>query len=299
MTTARVGFYGLGMMGAPMARNIGVAGLLAGVGNRTRSTAERVAADLGVPAFATPAELARASDVVVTMVSDAAAIEALADGPDGVLAGLRPGSVWVDMSTTGPAGLEALSTRLAAIECELVDAPVSGSVAVAERAALTIMAGGSPAAFERVQPVLATMGANVLHLGPLGAGATMKLSVNSLIFAINEAVAESLVLAERAGISRTAAYDVFEASAADSPVVRYRRPQFESPDDAPTTFRLVLAAKDLDLILGLARSVGAAMPQAERTAEIVRGAIAAGRGEQDLALVAAYLRGLDRDLDAS
>jgi 3-hydroxyisobutyrate dehydrogenase/2-hydroxy-3-oxopropionate reductase len=178
------------------------------------------------------------------------------------------------------------------VGCEIVDAPVSGSVAVAEQAALTILVGGGVATVERVRPVLAAMGERIIHLGPLGAGATMKLVVNSLIFATNEAVAEALVLAEAAGVEPEAAYDVFEASAAVSPVMRYRRRQFLEPDEAPTSFRLALAAKDLALIRALAATHRTAMPQLEAAAAVVDGAIDGGLAEADLALVARHLRRL-------
>ena len=136
------------------------------------------------------------------------------------------------------------------------------------------------------------MGETVLHLGGEGAGATMKLAVNSLVFAVVQAVAEALVLAEVGGHrALDQAYDVFAASAARSPVVDYRRPQFEDPDGAPVSFSMDLTAKDFALILGLASELGVRMPQAELNADVVRAAIAAGRGEQDIAAVAAYLRG--------
>jgi 3-hydroxyisobutyrate dehydrogenase-like beta-hydroxyacid dehydrogenase len=287
----RVGLCGLGTMGTPMARNLAAGGLLGGVWNRTADTATRLAAELSTTAFTTPARLAAASDVIISMVSDGAAVVDLAAGPDGILAGIRPGTVWVEMSTIGPEPLPALAGQLASVGCTLVDAPVSGSVAVAERGALTILVGGAEDDVVRVRPALEALGTKVLHLGALGAGATMKLAVNSLIFAINEAVAEALVLAEAAGISRDAAYDVFEASAADSAVLRYRRPQFVEPDTAPTSFRLALAGKDLALIRALADRVGAAMPQAATTAAVIDAAIAAGLGDADVAFVAEHLRG--------
>jgi 3-hydroxyisobutyrate dehydrogenase/2-hydroxy-3-oxopropionate reductase len=195
------------------------------------------------------------------------------------------------MSTIGRAPVAALGELAAARGAAFLDAPVSGSVATAADGALTIMVGGDAAALERARPALEAMGRTVLHLGGPGAGATMKLAVNSLVFAVVQAVAESLVLVEAAGVERSQAYDVFAASAARSPVVDYRRPQFEDPEGAPVSFSLELTAKDFGLILGLASELGARMPQAELNAEVVRAAIAAGRGDEDVAAVAAYLRG--------
>jgi 3-hydroxyisobutyrate dehydrogenase-like beta-hydroxyacid dehydrogenase len=287
----RVGFLGLGRMGGAMARRVAAAGLLAAVWNRSPGPAEALAGELGVEACATPADVARVSDVVVTMVSDGAAVEAVAHGPDGLVAGLRPGAVWAEMSTIGRAPVAALAQLAAGRGAAFVDAPVSGSVAAASAGTLTIMVGGEEDALERARPALEAMGQTVLHLGGPGAGATMKLAVNSLVFAVVQAVAESLVLAEAAGIERSRAYDVFGASAARSPVVDYRRPQFEDLEGAPVSFSLELTAKDFGLILGLASELGARMPQAELNADVVQAAIAAGRREQDIAAVAAYLRG--------
>jgi 3-hydroxyisobutyrate dehydrogenase len=150
--------------------------------------------------------------------------------------------------------------------------------------------GGDEAVLERARPALQAMGGTVLHLGAQGAGATMKLAINGLVFAVVQAVAEALVLSEAAGIDRSTAYDVIAASAARSPVVDYRRPQFEDPDGAPVSFSMQLTAKDFGLILGLASELAVRLPQAELNADVVRAAIAAGRGDEDIAAVAAHLR---------
>jgi 3-hydroxyisobutyrate dehydrogenase/2-hydroxy-3-oxopropionate reductase len=287
----RVGVAGLGRMGSPIARNLAARGLLTGVHNRTSAIAKRFAAELDVGWFATPAALAQSADVVITTVADGDAVRDLYAGSDGFLAGLRPGTVAVEMSTVGPATIEWLDRALAAKDCRVVDAPVSGSVATAETGELTIMAGGDPEAFERVRPVLEAIGSRIFHVGATGAGATMKLVVNSVVYGLNQSVAESLVLAERAGIDRPHAYEVLASSAAAAPFVHYRRDAFERPGEIPVLMRLVLAEKDLALILDLAARLGASVPQAEVNAEVARAAHLAGYADDDISAVAQYLRG--------
>jgi 3-hydroxyisobutyrate dehydrogenase-like beta-hydroxyacid dehydrogenase len=285
-----VGFLGVGSMGAPMAANAARGEFQVRVYNRTRAKADALARRAPVEVAATPAEAADGADVVITMVSDGAAVIDLYTGHDGALSSLPSGSIALDMSTIGPDALTRVHETLAPHDIHVVDAPVSGSVATAEAADLTIMAGGATEDVERVRPVLEAIGTPVIHVGPLGTGQAMKLAVNNIIFGLAEAVAESLVLAERAGIERSSAYEVFTNSAIAAPMVHYRRGAYERPDEAPADFRLALAAKDLELITDLARRVGAPMPQAELNMDLVRRAIADGFGEQDMALVAEYLR---------
>lgn len=277
-------------MGRAMAATLARAGLLAAVHNRTWERAEQLAHELDVPACRTAAELATASDVVLTVVADADAVAALYEGPDGLLAGLRPGTLCVEMSTIGPAPLARLATALAETGCTLVDAPVSGSIAMAEAGELTILAGGEAADVARAAPVLDALGRRTFHLGPLGAGATMKLAVNAAIYALNEGVAEALTLAERAGIPRERAYEALAESAVAAPFVHYRRAHFERPDEMPPQMRMELAAKDLALVEALAAEVGAPMPQALLNRQVMLDAMAAGLGSQDVTAVAAHLR---------
>jgi 3-hydroxyisobutyrate dehydrogenase-like beta-hydroxyacid dehydrogenase len=286
----RVAVLGLGSMGAPIAANVARGGFPVRVFNRTRAKADALARQVPVEVATTPAEAAAGADVVVTMVSDGDAVVDLYSGDEGALTAMPSGSVAVDMSTIGPDALVRVREMLEPHGIHLVDAPVSGSVATAEAADLTIMAGGGVDDVARVRPVLEAIGSPVIHMGPLGTGQAMKLAVNNVIYGLAEAVAESLVLAERAGIERTSAYEVFANSAVAAPMVQYRRAAYEHPDEAPPAFRLVLAAKDLELITDLARQVGAQMPQADVNLDQVRGAIADGFGERDLALVAEYLR---------
>ncbi|MBO3750135.1 NAD(P)-dependent oxidoreductase [Streptosporangiaceae bacterium NEAU-GS5] len=287
-----IAFLGLGRMGTPMATNLAKAGFPLVLHNRTHAKAEALATQLDATTAGTAREAAAAAEIVLTMLADEAALRAAYDGPDGVLAGLRPGSVAVDMGTTGPIGVARLATAVAARGGDLIDAPVSGSTAAAEAAALTVMAGGAPAAVDRVRPVLQAVGRTVYHLGPVGSGSAMKLAVNAVIFALGQAVSEALVLAERAGIDRALAYDVFENSAVAAPMVKYRHDAFLRPDDTPAAFALRLAAKDLRLITTLAADLGVPIPQATTNLQVIDAAIEAGLADHDMSAIATYLRHL-------
>lgn len=285
-----VAFIGIGRMGRPMARNVARAGHPLIVSNRTTATAVAFAREVGAEVAATPREAAARADAVITMLADAAAVAEVFEGPEGVLAGIRPGAVALDMGTTGPEAVATLAGAVAERGAVLVDAPVSGSVATAEAGELALMVGGPAEAVDRVRPVLEAMGRSVHHLGPTGAGATAKLAVNNVVFALNQAVAESLVLAERSRIDAAAFYDLLEDSAVAAPMVRYRRSSFLAPETTPVTLTLELAAKDLGLVLDLARRTGTPMPQSALSLETVDRAIAAGLDGCDVADVAVHLR---------
>jgi 3-hydroxyisobutyrate dehydrogenase-like beta-hydroxyacid dehydrogenase len=195
------------------------------------------------------------------------------------------------MSTIAPDTVRAIAPRLAERDAVLLDAPVSGSVPVVEAGELLVMVGGEAEPLERARPVLDPLARMVIHVGGSGAGATMKLAVNALIHGLDVALSESLVLAERAGIERSTAYEVFANGAAAAPFVLYKRAAFERPEETPVAFRLDLVAKDLDLILELAAEVGAPMPQAASNRAEVGAAVDAGLGASDISAVAVYLRG--------
>lgn len=288
MTT--VGLLGTGRMGSAMARALAAAGFGLVLWNRTPEPAEVLAAELGGRAVALPRDVSAASDVAVTMLADEAAVDAVYGGPNGLIAGAGPGVILVDCSTVPPATLRAHSADADSRGAHLLDAPVSGSVALAETGRLTLMVGGDPADLQRARPVLDALGAAVFHLGPLGSGAAMKLAVNTVVFGLNEALAEGLVLAEAAGIDRDRAYDVLTASAVGAPFVGYKRGAFLDPDGTPVAFALELAAKDLRLIAGLAAEVGVPLPQAETNLEVIRATAAAVGGDRDFTTVADQLR---------
>lgn len=288
MTT--VGVLGTGTMGSAMARSLARAGHPVVLFNRSRERADLLAAEIGAHVAATPAETAAEVDVLISMLADDDAVLAVYRDPGGALEGLREGMVAVDMSTVRPDVIRSLEVWVRARGAGILDAPVSGSVALAEKGDLTIMVGGRAEDLERARPALASIGSRILHVGPLGAGATIKLAVNALIYSLNEGVAEALVLAERAGLDRSAAYEVFATSAVAAPFVLYKRAAFEQPEQAPTAFSIALAAKDLRLILDLAEETGTPMPQARTNLEAVEATIAEAGPEQDLSAVAGHLR---------
>lgn len=292
MTT--VAILGTGRMGGAMARALARGGMPLVLANRSPEKAQALAAELGgqTRAVGTAREAAEAADVLISMVADEAAVDALYRGPDGVLAGLRDGAVAIDSSTVPPSVSRGLAAEVRARGADILDAPVSGSVTLAESGTLTILVGGEAATLERVRPVLDQLASRVFHMGPLGSGAVIKLAVNAIIFGLNQSVAEALVLAERAGVDRATAYEVFMASAIGAPFVQYKRDAFVSPDTAPVAFALELAAKDLGLIEALAAEVGVPMPQARIDRQTIGEAIRAlpQGGEADLAGVAEHLR---------
>ena len=290
MSGTTVGFVGLGSMGLPMAANIAAAGFPLVVWNRTASKAETLAARCEARVAASPAALAAEADVVITMVTDGDVLLDLYAGSGGMVQSLRTGTVCVDMSTISPGQAIGLARTVAGAHSSFVDAPVSGSVALAEAGTLTVMAGGEARDVETVQPVLEAMSARIYHMGPVGSGATIKLAVNSIVYGLGQAVSEALVLAEAAGIERDRAYEVFANSAIAAPFVHYRQPAFLEPGEVPVAFRMVLARKDLDLALDLATDVGASLPQGELNRTVIRKAIEAGFGDHDMSAVAQYLR---------
>jgi 3-hydroxyisobutyrate dehydrogenase-like beta-hydroxyacid dehydrogenase len=273
-----------------MARQLVDSGFAVTVYNRSPAAAQSFAADTGAAVAGSARELAERCSVIVMMLSDGAAVLDLLAGDGGLVAGLSPGDVVVDMGTSGRADTDEARRRVAEAGAHLVEAPVSGSVVAAESRALLIMAAGEAEPLATALPVLHGIADRVVEVGGPGAGAAMKLGVNSVVFAINQAIAEALVLCERAGIERSTAYDVFEASAVAAPVVHYRRAVFETPDTAPVTFPIDLAVKDLDLILSLADRVGAPMPQAATNRRAMTAAAAAGLGASDMGTIAVHLR---------
>jgi len=259
--------------------------------NRDRGKCHAVAHTSGAEVAEGAAEAASAADVAITSLADDAAVEAVyADAVEG----FHAGQVVLEMSTIAPETVRKVAPSVQGRGATMLDAPVSGSVPVVERGELLIMVGGDPDALERARPVLEALSSTIIHVGELGTGATMKLAVNALVHGLAVALSESLVLAERAGVERTTAYEVFASGAAAAPFVLYKRAAFERPDETPVAFSLDLVAKDLDLILALAERVGAPMPQADTNREEVGAALAAGLGESDMSALAGYLRGIER-----
>jgi len=273
-----------------MARRVAVAGFDLTLFNRTVSRAQAVAKDTRGAAVRSAREAAAAADVVLVSLADDAALEATYRGEDGLVAGLRPDAVVCDTSTVHPQTVRRLAPLVADRGATLLDCPVSGSVSVVEAGALAVMVGGDESALARVHPVLDAFASQVFPMGPIGAGAAMKLVVNSLVHSLNVALSEALVLGERAGLDREAVYAVFEAGAAGAPFVKYKREAYLHPESAAVAFTLGLVAKDQELIHALAQQVGARMDQADTSRRLVAEAVLGGLGERDLSAVAEFLR---------
>jgi 3-hydroxyisobutyrate dehydrogenase-like beta-hydroxyacid dehydrogenase len=278
-------------MGAAMVGTLCRAGVEVVVFNRTRAKADAAAEASGAAVAATAREAAASAEVVLSSLADDAAVGAAYTGGDGIVAGLQPGTVVCEASTIDPGTVRRLRPLVEDRGASLLDTPVSGSVSTVEAGQLTIMAGGDEAVLERARPVLDPLAKQIFHVGELGAGAVMKLTVNSVLHGLNLALAEGLVLAERAGVARETAYEVFAASVIAAPFVHYKREAFEHPGRPPVAFSLDLVAKDLDLILALAAQTGATMDQAATNHRVVAAAVAAGLGDHDLSELATYLRG--------
>jgi 3-hydroxyisobutyrate dehydrogenase/2-hydroxy-3-oxopropionate reductase len=288
MTT--IAIVGTGRMGSAMARALARAGHDVIVQNRTRSSCEALAGEIRARVVDTPAQAAAAADVAITMLADDTAVRSVFTGPDGLVEGAHQGGVLIDMSTVLPDTIRSLAEAVRATGSGILDAPVSGSVSLAEAGALTLMVGGEAADLERARPVLEGLAKTIFHLGPLGAGTGMKLAVNAVIFGLNGALAEGLVLAEAVGVDRAVAYDVIAAGAAGAPYLGYKRAQFVDPETAPVAFTLALTEKDLRLITQTAEALGQPLPQTAVNLELIRAASTGGRAGRDFAAVADELR---------
>jgi len=284
----KVAIIGTGRMGAGMAVRLRESGADVAVWNRTREKAEAT----GCAVAATARGAAASADVVVVSLADDAAVLAAYDGPDGVAAGLREGTVVVESSTVDPETVRRVEPLVTGRGAVLLDGPVSGSTALVEKGQLTFMVGGPPDGLERARPVLDLLARQVFHVGELGSGEVVKLAVNTVVLALNQALAEALVLGERAGVPRETTYEVLANSAIGSAFVSYKRASFERPDETPVAFSLDLVAKDLDLVRQLAERVGARMPQAGTNLGVATAAVAAELGGRDMSAVAEYLRQL-------
>ena len=290
MPDATVAVLGTGRMGSAMAERLAGQGVDVVLYNRTRDRCEGLAQRIGCAVASTPAEAASRADVVISMVADDAAVRALYEGEHGVPEGIRRGAVAVDMSTVLPDTIRAIAPAVRARGAGVLDAPVSGSVSSTLSGELAIMVGGEAADLERARPVLEALARRVFHMGELGTGAAMKLATNTLIFGLNGAVAEGLVLAERNGIDRTLAYDVLAASAAGAPYLGYKRAAFTDPEGTPVAFSLALAEKDLRLIDQLAVLSGTSMPQAAVNLASIQAAEGTVGAHRDFSMVAQHLR---------
>jgi 3-hydroxyisobutyrate dehydrogenase len=291
----RVGFVGLGTMGGPMAGNAARAGFRVSAWNRTAGRGGELA-DVGVRFADSPAGVARASDVIVTIVSDTADVEAVLFGPAGIADGARAGSLVVDMSTISPSATREFGARLAERQVALLDAPVSGGSEGARKGTLSIFVGGTAADLERARPVLATMGTTITHMGPLGAGQATK-AVNQVILAGGYlGVAEGIVLAVKAGLDVEQVVTALSGGAAQSWVLANRSGRMLA-NDYPLGFKVALHRKDLGIALDLARETGTSLLVSALCEQLEAGLIGLGHGDDDVSAVARAVRALS-GLDA-
>jgi 3-hydroxyisobutyrate dehydrogenase-like beta-hydroxyacid dehydrogenase len=283
---AKLAFCGLGQMGAPTARRLLDAGHDVVVWNRTAERA-RPLVEGGARQAGTPAEAAASAEAAFTMVSTPDAVDEVVFAEDGLVQGMEPGATLIEMSTVGPEAVRWVGERLPD-GVEMIDAPVLGSVAQATDGTLKVFVGGSPEAFARWRPVLEQLGTPT-HLGPLGAGAAMKLVANSVLGAVMSALGEALALADALGLDEATVLDLL----AQSPIgatVESKRDKIES-GEYPANFKLSLAAKDLRLVARAAEREGADLRLAGAAQEWFEAADAAGLGPLDYSAVIAHVRG--------
>ncbi len=288
-----VGFIGLGIMGLPMAGHILKAGYPLTVYNRTRSKTRSLEAD-GAAVAASPGEVAENSQMIVTIVSDSPDVQEVVAGPEGVLDGIRPGSVVIDMSTISPQVERDLDRQLREQGCALVDAPVSGGDVGARNATLAIMAGGDREAFDRVVPIFETMGKTITYCGPVGSGQLTKLCNQILVAVTLMGVSEALVFAGKNGLDQRVMIEAVKGGAAGSWQLSNLAPRVVNRDFAPG-FMVDLIQKDLRLVMESAAGAQAALPATTLVNQFFRTSQARGEGlegTQALVKVLEQLAGL-------
>ncbi len=290
---ARIGYVGLGVMGGGVARRLLSAGHEVTGYNRTRSKAEPLIAD-GMRFAESPREAAEQTDVIFSMVTNTQALTAITHGPDGILAGLGPGKVYVDMSTVSPAASRGLAERVRERGAAMLDAPVSGSVITLEQGKLSVIVGGDRETFDGVAPILRDIGPTVTYVGGNGQAVLMKIATNLSLAVQMLAFSEGVLLAEKGGISREDAVNVLTNSAIASPMVKYRGPfVLEMPEEA--WFDCNMMQKDMVLALDLGRELDVPLPTTAASNEILTAARGMGLDHHDFAAmfdVLASLSGL-------
>ena len=265
----QIGFVGLGAMGALIVPRLMAAGHTVTGWNRSRDKAEPLVA-AGMRLAQTPRELAEQAEIVFSIVTDAAAVRAVALGPEGIIAGLRKGGIYVDMSTIDPDASRAVAAEFGRAGSIMLDGPLSGSPVTVKAGQASIMIGGDPAAFERVKPVLLAIGPKVTHIGANGLACQMKIAINLLLMVEVVCFGEAVALAEKGGVARTTAVDAILKSVAASPVLGYRGPFIiEGNMPAVPLADVTLQQKDMILALELGRKLGSPVPLAAAANEMM------------------------------
>jgi 2-hydroxy-3-oxopropionate reductase len=283
----RVGFIGLGIMGEPMARRLLEAGFPLTVHSRSPAPVESLVA-AGASAASPASEVARASDVVITMLPDTDDVERVMLGDDGVVAGIRPGSLAIDMSTVDPGPTRRIAETLATAGVEMLDAPVSGGQRGAIDGTLSIMVGGDEAAFDRAMPLFEAMGKNIVRIGPSGAGQVAKACNQLVVAATIEAVAEALLLAERSGVDAAKVREALLGGFAGSKILEVHGQRMLDRAFEPG-FRARLHRKDARIVLEQARASGTPVPSFEVVAAQLDRLVEGGGGDLDHAALYAAL----------
>ena len=282
-TTRRIGVVGLGAMGGRITSRLLSLGHEVYGTNRTRTKADALIGH-GLIWCDSPRETAQSADVVISMVTDSTALEAVTAGPNGILAGLRAGKIYLDMSTVSPQTSRGLAHRVASRGAAMLAAPVSGSLPAAEQGSLAIIAGGDPDAFKRVEPILRQLGRTVTFVGDNGHALLLKLAINISLGVQMLAFSEGLLLAERGGVERHVALDVLTSSAIGSPMLAARAPLLlELPDQA--WFDVAQMQKDIRLALDSARDLKVALPSTAVADDVLSAARTNGYEHRDIAVV--------------
>lgn len=274
-----VGFIGLGIMGRPMAKNLLKAGYPLVVHNRSQGAVQELVG-LGAKAAGSPEAVAREVRIVILMLPNSPDVQRVVLGPQGLLAGARPGQIVVDMSTISPLVTRQVGTALAEKGVRMLDAPVSGGEKGAIEGTLSIMVGGEPAVFQEVLPLFRAMGKTITHLGPLGAGGFTKLA-NQIVVAVNlTALAEALTLAAKAGLDIELTLKALGGGLAGSRCLEQKTPNYLAHEYRPG-FKIDLHYKDLGLIMEAARDLGVPLPTTALVQELFAALRARGRGGLD------------------
>jgi 3-hydroxyisobutyrate dehydrogenase-like beta-hydroxyacid dehydrogenase len=278
---AKVGFIGLGMMGSQMVNRLLSKGHTVTGHNRTRAKAQRLV-EKGMQWADSPRAVASASDYTFAMVTNAAAIQAITEGPDGLLAGLNKEKLFIDMSTVSPAVSRALAAKVRAAGADMVDAPVSGSVITLQEGKLSVMVGGRKETFDKIKPLLLDIGPKVTYVGDNGLALSMKIATNLSLAVQMLAFSEGVLLAEKSGIAREVAVDVLTHSAVASPMIQYRGPfVLQQPEEA--WFDVNMMQKDMVLAMDLGRQLDVPLPTTAVSNEILTAARAMGFAKYDFA----------------
>lgn len=280
---AKIGWIGLGNMGAPMSKNLMKAGFDVTVWNRTKAKAQPVL-DEGASWANSPKEIAEKCDYVFTMVSDGQVLQAVNFGDNGIIAGLSSGKTVIDMSTVSPEESAKVNEAIEAKGCKFLRAPVTGSTVLAANASIGILASGDKASYDKVLSCFEAMGKNQFYLGTGEEARTMKLALNMMIGTSMQMLAETMVLAEKAGLDWKQTLEVIGGSAVASPLVGYKVGPV-SKKDYTAAFSVKLMEKDFDLALATAKQFGASLPITAMTRQFLASADALGKGDKDFSVL--------------